>query len=192
MLEHLLRIPVYSVIFDDSVTKPCGRVKLDLKDNFWKVIEDIVPILQPLADITEILGKEDIPTGSGVYILLNDIFKTVLSSDPQDSGVVKDLKQKIKEGLQKRFKLNDQGKPTDDILSSPLLLASILDPRYKSLLGQDILASNQVDVFHFIVTDLMDSVPVDEGTQIKEEPNTEVSQNPPKKNPNFSRYYKGM
>ena len=104
-----------------------------------------------------------------------------LSSDPQDSGVVKDLKQKIKEGLQKRFKLNDQGKPTDDILSSPLLLASILDPSYKSLLRQDILASNQVDVFHLIVTDLMDSVPVDEGTQIKEEPNTEASQNPPKK-----------
>ena len=183
MLGRLLklRIPVYSVIFDDSVTKPCDRIKLDLKDNFWKIIEDTVPILEPLADITEILGKEDIPTGSGVYILLNNIFKTVLCSNSEDSGVVKELKQKIREGLQKRFKLNERGEPIDDILSSPLLLASLLDPRYKSLLGREILASDQVDVFNLIVTDLMNSVSIDEGTQIKEEPETEVSQNPPKK-----------
>ena len=92
--------------FHDSVTKPCDHIKLDLKDNFWKIIEDIVPILEPLADITEILGKEDIPTGSGMYILLNNIFKTVRRSNSEDTGVVKELKQKIREGLQKRFKLN--------------------------------------------------------------------------------------
>ena len=90
------KIPVYSVIFNDSVTKHWDCLKLELKNNFWKVTDDIVPVLHPLVDITEILEKEDIPTGSGVYILLNDIFNTVLSSDPKNSGVVKDQRKKLK------------------------------------------------------------------------------------------------
>ena len=40
-------------------------------------MEDIVPVLEPLADITEVLGKEDQPTGSGVHVILYSIFKDV-------------------------------------------------------------------------------------------------------------------
>ena len=35
-----LRIPVYSVIFDENITKPSDRVKFDIRDNYWKVMED--------------------------------------------------------------------------------------------------------------------------------------------------------
>ena len=178
MMERLLklRIAVYSVIFDDGVTKPGDHVKLDLKDSFWKVMEEIVPILEPLADITELLGKADVPTGSGVYILLYNVFNSVISPHQDDSGVVKDLKQKISEGLKRRFKLNDQGKPTDDVLASPLLLSTALDPRYKSILRREILAENQVGAFDLILTDMMESLPV---AEVKQEP--QPDENPPKK-----------
>ena len=63
--------------------------------------------------------------------------------------MIKDLKVKIKEGLQKRFNLYSNAAPVTDIIaSSPLLLASILDPRYKSLLGREILNSEQKELLH--------------------------------------------
>ena len=43
MLARLLklRVAVYAVIFDENITKPGERIRLDIKDDFWKVIEDI-------------------------------------------------------------------------------------------------------------------------------------------------------
>lgn len=128
MLQRLLKlqIPVYGVIFDDSVTKSGDRVRLDIKDSFWKVMEDIVPILEPLEQITELLGKEDVPTGSQVFILLYSLINNDLKLVDGDSGVVKDLKSKFVEGLQKRFDIDNQGVPNSNcVANSPLLVASV-------------------------------------------------------------------
>ena len=72
-------MPIYSVIFDENITKPGDKVKPDLKDNYWSVMEAIVPVLGPLAEITEILGKEDVPTDSSVHIVLCNLFRGPLS-----------------------------------------------------------------------------------------------------------------
>ena len=150
MLQRLLklRVPIYGVLFDDKLTKVGDRAKLDMKDCYWKVIEDILPILEPLAEITEVLGKENEPTGSSVYVLIKNVFTHVLCSELGDSCVLKELKLKIKEGLQKRFKVDHNGDPEDNVLNSPLLMASLLDPRYKSLIGRDVLSQEQRDVLH--------------------------------------------
>ena len=81
MIERLLRlrVPIYSFIFYDNITKPGDRVKLDLKDNYWSIMEAMVPVLGPLAESTEILGKEDVPTGSSVHIVLYNLFRGPLS-----------------------------------------------------------------------------------------------------------------
>ena len=39
-----LRVPIYSFIFYDNITKPGDRVKLDLKDNYWSIMEAMVPV----------------------------------------------------------------------------------------------------------------------------------------------------
>ena len=74
-MERLLtlRIPVYSVIYDTSVTKVAYRAGLDISDANWNAMETITPLLKPFADATEFLRKEDIPTGSDVYVLLHDL-----------------------------------------------------------------------------------------------------------------------
>ena len=119
------------------------------KDSYWKIIEDVIPVLEPLADITEVLGKETESTARAVHVLLFNVFNQVLCHDLGESSVIKDLKVKIQEGLQKTFKLDSNGVPVTDIIaSSPLLLASILDPRYKSLLGREILNSEQKALLH--------------------------------------------
>ena len=141
MIECLLRlrVPIYSVIFDDNITKPGDRVKLDLKDNYWSIMEAIVSILGPLAEITEILGKEDVPTGSSVHIVLYNIFRGPLSELESDSQVVKSMKKRIKVGLQKRFCITDDGKPNVEDTIPCLLYASFLDPRYKNILQGELL-----------------------------------------------------
>ena len=118
-------------------------------------MEDIVPVLEPLADITEVLGKEDQPTGSGVHVILYSIFKDVLNFVDHDSNVVRNMKLKIKEGLQKRFKVSDQGQPMDAVLGSPLLIASLLDPRYKTLVGRDIVPEGKIEILYLVVNDSM-------------------------------------
>ena len=86
-------------------------------------MEEIVPILEPFCECTEILGKEETPTGSQVFILLYNLFQTLDSHD-LDSGVARDLKAMIREGLAKRFGINTDGRPNQDTVEkSPLILA---------------------------------------------------------------------
>ena len=161
-MERLLklRVPVYSVIFDDSVTKPSDRCILDIRGSFWKVMEDVCPILEPLAEVTELLGKEDLPTGSSVYVLMHNLVSAVLKPSPNDSEVAKLLKVKIKNGLVKRFKVDDNGVPDDHIVACPLMIATFLDPRYKSLVGRTILHSEKKAVLQSEILKLMEGVEV--------------------------------
>ena len=145
MIKRLLqlRVPVYAVLHDESVTKPSDRSILDLNDSNWKVLEIIMPILEPFVQATEILGIESTPTGSQVFILLHGLFQTLAESDI-DSGIGTDLKLKIKAGIKKRFHVDGSGIPIDDVVQcSPLILALALDPRYKSL---KILSPPQQDI----------------------------------------------
>ena len=74
-------------------------------------MEDVCPILEPLAELTELLGKEDLPTGSSICVILHNLISDVLKVSDGDSSVAKDLKSKIKLDLIKRFKVDEHGCP---------------------------------------------------------------------------------
>ena len=59
MMQRLLelRAPLYPILYDEKVTKTSNRSYLDIKDCHWQVMEQIVPILKPFADATEVLTK---------------------------------------------------------------------------------------------------------------------------------------
>ena len=131
------------------MTKPSDRSILDLSDSNWKVLEIIMPILEPFVQATEILGIESTPTDSQVFILLHGLFQTLAESDI-DLGIGTDLKLKIKAGIKKRFNLDGCGIPIDNVVQcSPLILALALDIRYKSLkilpLAQQNIVRNRVN-----------------------------------------------
>ena len=129
----LLRVPVFAVLYDDSVTKASERSVLDMTNANWKVLETVLLVLEPFVQATEILTKEDTPTGSHVFVLINSLFST-LDDDESDTVTCRDLKTKIKQGMIRRFSVDHDGLPNDEALeSSPLVLALALDPRYKSL-----------------------------------------------------------
>lgn len=104
-------------------------------------------------EATEILSKEDLPTGSAVYILVHDLVSQHLAPSELDAGIVGDLKTKIKEGLMKRFFVKNDGSPTDKALKSPLLIAMALDPRFKQL---KILSPAQKESLHQSIVDLLE------------------------------------
>ena len=171
MMQRLLklRVPIYGIIFDDNLTKPSDRLKLDLKDSFWKIMEEICPILEPLAQVTEVLGAANSPTGSSVFVLLSNLVGNILKEIQTDSNVVKEMKSKIRAGLQKRFKIDENGLPREEVLKSPLILACIFDPRYKALLGRDILSPDQLSVVHKEVLSLMQNITPQSNVTVKEE-----------------------
>ena len=61
MMDRLLkvRIPVYGVIFNDEITKPVDHTILDIRDSFWAVMENICSVLEPLAEVPDLLGRDD-------------------------------------------------------------------------------------------------------------------------------------
>ena len=64
------------------------------------------------------LGKESQPTDSGVYVLLHKLMTTGLKTLDGDSGTVKDMKKRITDGLKRRFKVDSDGKPNEEVLST--------------------------------------------------------------------------
>ncbi len=126
-----LRVPIFEVLHNASITSQADRRKLELSDNDWKVLEDIIPILQPLADATEALTKENEPTFSQVYVLLNALIAFLKLPQPMESNSSKKLREVISKSLKSQFRLLDDGTPED--CCQPALAATFLDPRYKGL-----------------------------------------------------------
>ncbi len=136
-----------------TVTKVSDRSTLNLSDHNWKVLEDILPVLKPMADATEVLTKEDSPTLSQVVVLLHVLINKSLKVTSSDSGVAHELKCTIAKELCKRFKLREDGTPCD--INSPALIATFCDPRYKSL---SLLADRKEEFDVFISSLLEDAV----------------------------------
>ena len=133
MMEQLLalRVPIYAVIFN-KVTKPRDRMDLNIADAYWATMEVVCPKLEPFAEATELLTVEGAPTLSCVYIILRSLWNGLVSF-PDDPNVASDLKTRLRMGLSQRYSLDGDGYPTDDVLTSPAIVVTALDPRHKSL-----------------------------------------------------------
>ena len=134
MINRLLelRVAIFAVLHDESITKPSVKMSLELDDATWKILESITPTLHPLTEATEKLTKEDEPTVGQIYILVHWLVST-LKPVAGDTAVVKTLKNKVIANLRNRFKLDEDGTPTTNVLTSVPMIATALDPRYKGL-----------------------------------------------------------
>ncbi|XP_076330639.1 E3 SUMO-protein ligase ZBED1-like [Tachypleus tridentatus] len=142
MLTRLLhlRVSVMAVFYDENITKAKDRASLVFDDAMWSVMEGAVEVLKPLAQATELLTKEKIPTSSSIYTVLKHIL-TRLHEDQgsqglqemngRDADVLTTLKARIVQGMMTRFQVDNSRVPTTE----PGLwsLAAILDSRYKQL-----------------------------------------------------------
>ena len=127
MCESLLenRWPISAVLSDESVTKVEHR-RLDLTSTQWELLGDLVKILHPLEiGITYLCSKASSSLSSILPVLFGIIKH--LEVKENDSVVIKRFKISVETQIRCRWHL-------DDINVSDInILASALDPRYKSL-----------------------------------------------------------
>ena len=85
---------------------------------------------------------------------MQNLVREYLSVTDLDTGISHDLKNAIKEGIVKRFKLDEDGFPFDAMLDSTLVKAAELDPHYKQL---KFLKPEQKEIVHQKIIELLES-----------------------------------
>lgn len=127
MCESLLenRWPISAVLSDESVTKVEHR-RLDLTSTQWELLSDLVKLLHPLEIGTTYLCSEASSSLSSILPVVFGIIKH-LEVKENDSVVIKRFKISVENQIRCRWHLDDLN------VSDINVLASALDPRYKSL-----------------------------------------------------------
>ena len=129
MLDRLAeqRIAIYSTIHDPTITKQQHQ-HLDLKDNQWKLLSQLVTALKPLQMATTVFSSDLNVSCSIVYPVINGLLSNHLVVSQDDVSAVKTFKRVVAEALRQRFM------PSSDTI--PILCAAV-DPRYSDLVFLD-------------------------------------------------------
>lgn len=130
MLQQLFdqRIAVQSLLSDEAITKPSVQKSLAMKASQWELVEQLIPVLQPLAKATEIMCGELHVGLSFIYPVIFNMIKSTLRVQASDLAAVRNFKIAVREQLEKRFKLE-----SDDLVESIPNVACVLDARSKHL-----------------------------------------------------------
>ena len=131
MLKRLLKLrwPVIAVLSDESVTKRSDRY-LDLKTEQWKLVEDLVPVLEQFSVATTFFSYEENVSISSVFTIvygLLDHLEFPREESSSDSKVIREFKETVATQLIERFEL------TSLHSAHPMLMGSLLDPRFKHI-----------------------------------------------------------
>ena len=186
MVERLLklRVSIYGVLYQDGIISSTDRAQFDLKDSVWKLLEDMLVVLEPFKEATEIFSSASKPTISSVYVVLNNMLPR-LEALELDSGAISELKKTLSKTLMKRFKVNSLGQPDIDTLRGIQAIATFLDPRCKSLRFMTVRQREQIqDHVIELLTEHADAhARATEGTRIVKQ---EIQEDPPV-NPLFKK-----
>ncbi|KAJ1128413.1 hypothetical protein NDU88_006792 [Pleurodeles waltl] len=131
MFERLCeqRWAITAVLSDSSVTKPSAAQKLQMPDEHWQFIEDILPLLSTLKFATTALTAEQSFSISDIYPICNSLLQTHLrSGSPAENGNVANFKAAVRHSLEHCMKPSDPA-----IAAKAALIASVLDPRHKHM-----------------------------------------------------------
>lgn len=79
--------------------------QVSMKASQWELVEQLIPLLQPLAKATEIMCGELHVGLSFIYPVIFNMIKTTLRVQASDLAAVRNFKITVCEQLEKRFKL---------------------------------------------------------------------------------------
>ena len=134
MMDRILKLKleVITLLHDKEIVKPVDRKNL-VDDLPWGVMEDIVPILAPLAQATELLTKEAEPTCGSVYPVILGLLNGAFAQSSEDSPVAAALKETLTSSIASRFNIEEDYSLGPQAIESLYIKAAAFDPRYKSL-----------------------------------------------------------
>jgi len=125
-----LRWPVCAVLSDRTVVKLTDAKTLELRDEQWQLMSDLLPVLKPLQIATSVMSAEHKPTSSVLYPMMMGLVGDHLVASDDDSQAVATFKRSAATEIKQRFGINDT-----QTVKNPLVIASVLDPNYKDLTG---------------------------------------------------------
>lgn len=134
MFKRLLeqRWPICAVLSDRHATKLSDARTLELKDEHWRIMEDLIAFLQPLKVATTQLSQDSHVSLSLVVPILLALVNNHLNVTENDSVLIKKFKSTVKDDIASRFPsifaFDVEQQPE---LLCPYLIASFLDPKHK-------------------------------------------------------------
>lgn len=134
MFERLsqLRWPVVAVLSDRNVVKLNDAKALDMKDEYWQLLTELLPVLKALQIVTSVMSAESQPSASCVFPMLWGLMKNHLIVNEEDSKVLGEFKKDVGKNISQRFAMAREETATNECV-----IASVLDPMYKHLPGSD-------------------------------------------------------
>jgi len=113
---------------EPNYTVPCRQdaKTLEMRDEHWSLMSDLLPVLQPLQIVTELLCAEKSTSASVVYPLMYKLVNVDMAESDDDAATVRDFKRDIRKALDDRFALSSSG-----TARHPFVIATVLDPATK-------------------------------------------------------------
>ncbi|EZA56192.1 Zinc finger BED domain-containing protein, partial [Ooceraea biroi] len=98
---------------------------IKITNDQWKIIEDLMSVLEPFRDTAMTLNEERIPQVSLLKPLLGQLVSSHLTVQESDSETAKSFKESLSDMLRERY--------ADGNVTLLLQMATTLDPRFKSI-----------------------------------------------------------
>ena len=129
MLErlHEQHWAIYAVLYDEQGTQSQYE-HLYLKEEQWKLIEQLVTALKPLQVVTTALCEAEIVSITLMYPVINGLLKKHLAAKPEDLAPIKAFKETVSQQIKCRLIPDSL-----EIAYKPPFLAAAVDPHYHQL-----------------------------------------------------------
>ena len=127
MLKTLQKLKwfVRSILSNSLIVSPSKAAHLEMRDAHWSLLDYVIPILRPFAQMMKRLSGYSYPTCSLTYTVLG-ILQREFDLTEDDSCIVRNFKYAMNEKMQTQFFFIEWCK------SIPVV-AAVFDPRFKLL-----------------------------------------------------------
>jgi len=105
---------------DRTITKLSNAKTLDMKEEHWELMSELLPLLKKLQMCTALFSVEKAPSATTVYPMLWKLVNTTLSVGEDDPTAVVTFKVAVSSGLKQRFDME-----ADNIAKHPIIVCSM-------------------------------------------------------------------
>ena len=126
MLQRLVVLKQPIRLYLEDAMNETDQKSYDLTDSQWSVVKGLLSILEAVDQVTITLSGKKYSTLSWCLPLLFGL-RDAAKQEENDSTTLSGIKRKLTDQLNQRFKLNNLE------MSSALVLAAALDPRFRKL-----------------------------------------------------------
>ncbi|XP_077972609.1 E3 SUMO-protein ligase ZBED1-like [Styela clava] len=117
-----LQWPILAILGNKNITNATKASALTIKPGDWEIFKQLIPVLEPFAEATDLLGGEKYVSISIKNPYIKGLKKHLSREKDDELLVIRQFRQKVKGEMEERFPID-----LNDISSK----AMALDPRYK-------------------------------------------------------------